>query len=68
MYQYPEVTGLEADMLDAGPVAELARVAEDAGCGATWVIVPGRAGNRDDSVAFLERFGSQIAQHTGATS
>jgi len=36
--------------------------------GATWVIVPGRAGSRDDSVAFLERFGSQIAQHTGATS
>jgi probable F420-dependent oxidoreductase len=31
MYQYPEVSGLEAEMLDAGPVAELARVAEDAG-------------------------------------
>src|SRR5260370_23686944 len=31
MYQYPEVTGLEADRLDAGPVAELARDAEDAG-------------------------------------
>jgi len=31
MYQYPEVSGPEAEMLDVGPVAELARVAEDAG-------------------------------------
>jgi probable F420-dependent oxidoreductase len=33
MYVYPEVSGLEAGMLDAGPVAELARAAEDAGWG-----------------------------------
>lgn len=31
MFQYPDVPGREADMLDAGPVAELARVAEDSG-------------------------------------
>ena len=31
MYQYPDLTGLEGDMLNSGPVAELARVAEDAG-------------------------------------
>jgi probable F420-dependent oxidoreductase len=31
MYQYPDLTGLEGDMLDSGPVAELARAAEDAG-------------------------------------
>ena len=31
MFQYPEVSGRTADMLDAGPVAELARVAEDSG-------------------------------------
>lgn len=31
MYQYPEATGLDAEMLDAGPLTELARVAEDAG-------------------------------------
>src|SRR6201996_7413437 len=31
MYQYPDLTGLEGDMLDSGPVAGLARVAEDAG-------------------------------------
>lgn len=31
MYQYPDLTGLEGDMLDSGPVAELARTAEDAG-------------------------------------
>jgi probable F420-dependent oxidoreductase len=31
MFQYPEVSGREADLLDAGPVAELARVAEDSG-------------------------------------
>ena len=29
MYQYPDLTGLEGDMLDSGPVGELARVAED---------------------------------------
>ena len=31
MFQYPEVSGRAAGMLDAGPVAELARVAEDSG-------------------------------------
>jgi probable F420-dependent oxidoreductase len=31
MFQYPEVSGRAASMLDAGPVAELARVAEDSG-------------------------------------
>jgi probable F420-dependent oxidoreductase len=31
MYQYPELSGLEGDMLDCGPVAELARMAEDTG-------------------------------------
>jgi len=31
MYQYPETTGTEHDMLDAGPVAELAVAAEAAG-------------------------------------
>src|ERR1700722_4075350 len=31
MYQYPDLTGLEGDMLDSGRVAELARAAEDAG-------------------------------------
>jgi probable F420-dependent oxidoreductase len=31
MYQYPDLTGLEGDMLDSGPVGELARAAEDAG-------------------------------------
>jgi probable F420-dependent oxidoreductase len=31
MFAYPDLTGLEGDMLDSGPVAELARVAEDAG-------------------------------------
>ena len=31
MYQYPEVVGLEADMMAVGPVAELARVAEESG-------------------------------------
>lgn len=33
MFQYPEVSGREARMLDAGPVADLARVAEDSGWG-----------------------------------
>jgi probable F420-dependent oxidoreductase len=33
MYQYPEVSGLKAGLLDAGPVGELARAAEDAGWG-----------------------------------
>jgi probable F420-dependent oxidoreductase len=31
MYQYPDLTGLDGDMLDSGPVGELARAAEDAG-------------------------------------
>jgi probable F420-dependent oxidoreductase len=31
MFQYPEIPGRAASMLDAGPVAELARVAEDSG-------------------------------------
>jgi probable F420-dependent oxidoreductase len=31
MYQYPDLTGLDGDMLDSGPVAELARAAEGAG-------------------------------------
>ena len=31
MYQYPDLTGVEGDMLDSGPVAGLARAAEDAG-------------------------------------
>jgi probable F420-dependent oxidoreductase len=31
MFQYPEVTGRTASMLDAGPVTELARAAEDSG-------------------------------------
>src|ERR1700677_5170974 len=31
MYQYPDLTGLEGDMLDSGPVGELARAAEGAG-------------------------------------
>jgi probable F420-dependent oxidoreductase len=31
MYQYPETTGTDADMLSAGPVAELAIAAESAG-------------------------------------
>jgi hypothetical protein len=31
IYQYPDLTGLEGDMLDSGPVANLARAAEDAG-------------------------------------
>jgi probable F420-dependent oxidoreductase len=33
MFQYPEVSGRDASMLDAGPVADLARVAEDSGWG-----------------------------------
>jgi probable F420-dependent oxidoreductase len=33
MFQYPEVPGAEADMLSAGPVAELAQAAEAAGFG-----------------------------------
>ena len=31
MFQYPDVHGLDADMLDAGPVTELAQTAEHAG-------------------------------------
>jgi alkanesulfonate monooxygenase SsuD/methylene tetrahydromethanopterin reductase-like flavin-dependent oxidoreductase (luciferase family) len=31
MYQYPETTGIDADLLDAGPVGELAEAAEAAG-------------------------------------
>jgi probable F420-dependent oxidoreductase len=31
MYQYPDLTGPEGDMLDSGPVAELTRAAEEAG-------------------------------------
>jgi probable F420-dependent oxidoreductase len=31
IYQYPETSGIEADMLDPGPVADLAKAAEDAG-------------------------------------
>ncbi|HVV74417.1 MAG TPA: LLM class F420-dependent oxidoreductase [Mycobacteriales bacterium] len=31
MYQYPDVTGTDIDMLDCGPVAEVAGAAEDAG-------------------------------------
>jgi probable F420-dependent oxidoreductase len=31
LYQYPETTGSDADLLDAGPVAEVAAVAEAAG-------------------------------------
>ncbi|HEY6785686.1 MAG TPA: LLM class F420-dependent oxidoreductase [Trebonia sp.] len=31
MYQYPDLTGLEGDMLDSGPAGEVARVAEEAG-------------------------------------
>jgi probable F420-dependent oxidoreductase len=31
IYQYPDMTGLDGDMLDSGPVGDLARVAEDAG-------------------------------------
>jgi hypothetical protein len=27
----------------------------------TWVIVPGQAGTRDSCVAFIERFGKEIA-------
>ena len=62
-YLNPAVQESRADF---GP--HRAAIDELVAVGATWVIVPGRAGSRDDSVAFLERFGSQIAQHTGATS
>ena len=31
MYQYPETNGTDRDMLDAGPVDEVARAAEAAG-------------------------------------
>jgi probable F420-dependent oxidoreductase len=31
MYQYPETTGSDRDLLDAGPVSEIARTAEEAG-------------------------------------
>jgi probable F420-dependent oxidoreductase len=31
MFQYPDVTGTDIDMLDCGPVDEVARAAEDAG-------------------------------------
>jgi probable F420-dependent oxidoreductase len=31
MYQYPETSGVDSDMLDAGPIADLATAAEDAG-------------------------------------
>lgn len=31
MFQYPDVHGVEADMLDSGPVTELAQAAENAG-------------------------------------
>lgn len=31
MYQYPDFTGLDGDMLDSGSVTEVARAAEDAG-------------------------------------
>jgi probable F420-dependent oxidoreductase len=31
IYQYPELTGTDGDMLDAGPVAKVATIAEDAG-------------------------------------
>jgi alkanesulfonate monooxygenase SsuD/methylene tetrahydromethanopterin reductase-like flavin-dependent oxidoreductase (luciferase family) len=31
MYQYPDLSGLEGDMLDSGPAGELARAAEGAG-------------------------------------
>jgi probable F420-dependent oxidoreductase len=31
MYQYPETTGSDRDLLDAGPVSEVARTAEEAG-------------------------------------
>ncbi len=31
MFQYPDVHGLDADMLDAGPIAELAQTAEQSG-------------------------------------
>jgi probable F420-dependent oxidoreductase len=31
IYQYPEMSGLDGDLLDAGPIAELARAAEASG-------------------------------------
>ena len=31
MYQYPDIGGTDVNMMDAGPVAELARVAEESG-------------------------------------
>jgi probable F420-dependent oxidoreductase len=42
-----------------------AAVASLAAAGVTWVIVPGQAGPRDWSVAFLERFGKEIASLAG---
>jgi hypothetical protein len=36
-------------------------IASLAAAGVTWVIVPGKAGPRDSCVAFLERFGKEIA-------
>jgi hypothetical protein len=40
-------------------------IASLAEAGVTWVIVPGRAGPRDSCVAFLERFGQEIAGGAG---
>jgi hypothetical protein len=68
------MSGLAADMLDAGPVAYTDRSLHDAGAdfgrhraaieelgeaGATWVIVPGRPG---DPAAFIERFGKEVTR------
>jgi hypothetical protein len=36
-------------------------IAALAAAGVTWVIVPGKAGSQDSCVAFLERFGKEIA-------
>ncbi len=47
MVQYPEVGGTDVDMLDAGPVAELATAAERSGWDGmafTEHPAPGRAG------------------------
>jgi hypothetical protein len=40
-------------------------IASLAAAGVTWVIVPGHAGPRDSCVAFLERFGKEIASVSG---
>jgi probable F420-dependent oxidoreductase len=57
---YPDSSVYDADADWGRHRAIVSSLAE---AGATWVTVPGQPGTRDESVAFIDRFGKQVVRH-----